>query len=224
MPTIFEQLEKAHDALLSKLSQYEAYDEGHRYSWPNYVFTSNLFRRAHLDVVDARDTKKLYMLHLTVMPHVNDPAPIFGFDIIAGPNKVTGAFHDFSQVGDHPLNDWFAAKVDGYEWSKKRNLPDWAKEIFSSKMVAAGNIQTEQELETLLLLVRNNLDHYLTGVGNAMPGDFTELQNRYCFWQKQNPHTPRVMESLGLDPKEIEAFIQTCLFPEIRAVHDEMGY
>ncbi len=98
MPTIFESLEAAHHDILKEFSQYQGVDEGHRFSWPNYVFTGKNFRRAHLDIVDARNTKKLYMLHLTVMPHVNDPSPIFGFDIIAGPNKVTGAFHDFSPV------------------------------------------------------------------------------------------------------------------------------
>ena len=34
---------------------------------------------------------------------------IYGFDIIAGKNKVTGAFHDFSPLlqKEHPLTEWF---------------------------------------------------------------------------------------------------------------------
>ena len=40
-------------------------------------------------------------------------------------------------------------------------------------------------------------------------------QNRYCYYQKQNPHTPKVMASLGLDPNDVEKFIHECLFPEV---------
>ena len=40
-------------------------------------------------------------------------------------------------------------------------------------------------------------------------------QNYYCHNQKQNPHTPRVMASLGLDPQEVKKFVEECLFPEI---------
>ena len=34
---------------------------------------------------------------------------IYGFDIIAGKKKVTGAFHDFSPLlkKEHPLTRWF---------------------------------------------------------------------------------------------------------------------
>lgn len=69
------------------------------------VFTSPNYRRAHISIVDARETKKLWLLHTTVFPHLDDPSPIYGFDIVAGPTRVSGAFHDFSLPGsvDHPL-------------------------------------------------------------------------------------------------------------------------
>jgi hypothetical protein len=112
MPTVFQQLEAFASDLNRIFSQYEEIDEGHRYSWPNSVYASNSFRRAHIDIVDARESKKLYMLHLCIFPHAYDPAPIFGFDIIAGPSKVTGAFHDFSPVaGDTSLDTWFAERA-----------------------------------------------------------------------------------------------------------------
>lgn len=216
MPTIFEQLESTANHIKATLSRYKEIDEGHNYSWPNHVYQGHYFRRAHLDIVDARETKKLYMMHLCIFPNTNDPAPIFGFDIIAGPNKVTGAFHDFSPVGEHPLNQWFADKVKNYEWSKERQLPDWARNIFSGNMVAAGNIQTEEELEKVLSLVKNNLQHYLAHLTGGGLYDYTAKQNWYCHNQKQNPHTPRVMTSLGLDSAEVHKFIHECLFPEVR--------
>lgn len=215
MPTIFEQLESTAKYFKTILGRYKEVDEGHRYSWPNHVYQGHYFRRAHLDIVDARDTKKLYMMHLCIFPNINDPAPIFGFDIIAGPNKVTGAFHDFSPVGEHPLNTWFADTVKNYEWSKERQLPEWARNIFSGNMVAAGNIQTEEELGKVLCLVKANLQHYLKNLTGGGLQDYTAKQNWYCYNQKQNPHTPRVMASLGLDPGEVQVFIHDCLFPEV---------
>lgn len=216
MPTIFEQLESTANYFKTVLGRYKEIDEGHHYSWPNHVYQGHYFRRAHLDIVDARATKKLYMMHLCVFPNVNSSAPIYGFDIIAGPNKVTGAFHDFSPVGEHPLNQWFSDKVKAYEWSKERQLPDWARNIFSGNMVAAGNIQTEEELEKVLTLAKENLNYYLMNLDEGGIGDYANRQNWYCQNQKKNPHTPRVMASLGLDSEEVRRFIHDCLFPEMK--------
>jgi phycocyanobilin:ferredoxin oxidoreductase len=194
-------------------------DEGHSFDWPNYVYSSDKFRRAHLDIVDARSTKKLYMMHLCIFPHYNDPSPIFGLDLIAGPNKITGAFHDFSMNNNHFISEWFQNRVKDLEWSKPRQLPDWAKNIFSPSMVAAGNIQSEEELETFISLVDETMNYYLGNVGTthvpiSYHSHIKEQQNYYCQNQKQNPHTPRVMESLGLDVDTVKMFIQECLFPE----------
>lgn len=216
MPTIFSLLDAAYADILRVFAQHEQVDEGHNYSWPNYVFSGPTFRRAHLDVVDARDTKKLFMLHLTVFPHVADPSPIFGFDIIAGPNKVTGAFHDFSPVApQHALTDWFAARATGFVPTKQRELPEWARAIFSGHMLAAGNVRDAQELQSILSFVLDNLREYLGRIGGTDGHDHTARQNRYCHFQKQNPHTPKVMGSLGLDPAEVAVFIDECLFPEL---------
>ncbi len=220
MSMIFDRLIQASDNFLNVLKRKgEPVEEDHGFDWPNYVFRSGVFRRAHLDILDARDTKKLYMMHLCIFPHTNDPGPIYGFDLIAGPSKVTGAFHDFSPGYDkqHCMLDWFHDKVDGIEWSKKRELPQWAKNIFSGSMVAAGNIKDLAELDEVLNLSIETLTEYLSYLetDSLTDKDFTEYQNKYCHYQKQNPHTPRVMESLGYDPDTVQRFIQTCLFPEI---------
>ncbi len=212
---LFDQIEVAAGRLQQILGRFDPVDEGHRYSWPNFVYRDRTFRRAHLDIVDARATKKLYMMHLCVFPHVHDPAPIYGFDIIAGASKVTGAFHDFSPVAPHSLLTWFADTVSGYAWSRERELPDWARSIFSGHMVAAGNITDPAELATVLKLAENNLLHYLDHIGEQSSADYTQAQNFYCANQKRNPHTPRVMAALGLDAYEVDDFIKTCLFPEI---------
>lgn len=188
--------------------------------WVNRVWTSDRYRRAHIDVVDARDSKGLWMMHCCVFPHTHNPAPIFGFDVIAGKNKITGCFIDYSPTTDreHPMIDYFAEEVSRYEWIKKRELPDWAQRIFSPYMVAAGNVKEEAELGQIAGLANILVNHYLETVGetNHMIADNTFEQNFYAQNQKQNPHTPKVMVSLGLSEEDVRVFIQDCLFPEIR--------
>ena len=188
--------------------------------WVNRVWRSDSYRRAHVDVVDARETKGLWMMHCCIFPHTHNTAPIYGFDVVAGKNKITGCFHDFSPSGDHyhPMIDWFKDYTYTLEWNKQRELPDWAKRIFSPYMVAAANVQDEDELEQITQMARDTLDQYLIAVAetNNSAIDTTAHQNYYCDNQKQNPHTPRVMTSLGLNEDDVRIFIQDCLFPEIR--------
>ena len=187
--------------------------------WINRVWSSDLYRRAHVDVVDARDSKGLWMMHCCIFPHTHNPAPIYGFDVVAGKNKMTGCFHDYSPAGDefHPMIEWFGNEVSKLEWRKPRALPEWAQRIFTEHMVAAGNVSDEAELDQITEMARTTLAHYLSTVGetNNTVADTTANQNYYCNNQKQNPHTPRVMVSLGLSEEDVQVFIQDCLFPEI---------
>jgi len=188
--------------------------------WVNRVWTSSFYRRAHVDVVDARETRGLWMMHCCVFPHLRNPAPIFGFDVIAGKNKITGCFIDYSPTADenHPMCEWFADEVAKLEWRKARALPDWAQRIFSPSMVAAGNVQDETELAQIRELAEMCVYNYTATVMESAGkiADNTFEQNFYAQNQKQNPHTPKVMVSLGLSEEDVSVFIQDCLFPEIR--------
>ena len=152
---IWEMLEDATKNLMSKfddegkeiveesMAKFNRPEDG----WINRVWETPEARRCHIDVVDARESKKLYMFHCVVIPHFHTPAPIWGLDVIAGPNKVTGFFHDWSPLSgkremDHPMVEWFCEESKTYEPSKVRELPDWALQIFSPGMIAAGNINT----------------------------------------------------------------------------------
>jgi len=187
--------------------------------WVNKVWASSIYRRAHVDVVDARETRGLWMMHCCVFPHLHNPAPIFGFDVIAGKNKITGCFYDYSPAGDanHEMIQWFAEETSNFEWNKTRKLPDWAERIFSPYMVAAGNVSDEHELEQIFDMAKTGIDHYMATVGetNNTVKNTREAQNFYAQNQKQNPHTPKVMTSLGLNEEDVRVFIQQCLFPEL---------
>jgi phycocyanobilin:ferredoxin oxidoreductase len=198
----------------------EGMDRFNQPGWVNRVWTSGNYRRAHIDVVDARESKGLWMMHCCIFPHIHNPAPIFGFDVVAGKNKITGCFYDFSPAGDneHPMLDWFAEEAHKLQWNKQRKLPEWAERIFSSCMIAAGNVQEPEELEQIFEMARRGINHYLAAVGetNRSANNTTDSQNFYCENQKMNPHTPKVMVSLGLSEEDVKVFIHDCLFPEIR--------
>jgi hypothetical protein len=72
-------------------------------------------------------------------------------------------------------------------------------------------------LEQIVAMARTGVDHYLATVGetNNTAANTSDRQNYYAQNQKQNPHTPKVMVSLGLSEDDVRVFIQECLFPEI---------
>ena len=199
----------------------ENMDRFNRDGWVNRTWTSNLYRRAHIDVVDAREEKGLWMMHCCVFPHLHSNAPIFGLDMIAGKRKITGFFHDYSPTTEpnHSMIQAFDMMVCEYDWKKERALPDWAKAIFTESMVAAGNVSEESELKNLIELSNTSIDLYLQAVGlhhnTSNEDEAVTAQNRYAHFQKQNPHTPRTMKALGLDEEDVDFFVQKCLFPDL---------
>lgn len=218
--SIFDQAITCSDKIITKF--YASGKLGDRYinetqGVKDLVFYSDVYRRAHVSIVDARETKKLWLLHATVFPHTNNPAPIYGFDIIAGPSRVSGAFHDFSPIShSHPLCNWFEEQTKDLGWNKRRELPDWAKPIFSNNMVAIGSVG-ELELDCFIQLGLDNLDHYLKNMSIPFwnSGDFSSQQNFYCQQQRLNLHTPRVLVNLGFTEEEASNFVRKHLFPEV---------
>ena len=226
---IWERLIKWKDETIDVLNKHLVeYDEpgmerfnNKELGWVNRTWNNRYIRRAHLDVVDVRETKGLWMAHLCLMPMLTNGGPIYGFDIIAGKNKVTGAFHDFSPLlqKDHPLTEWFKEETRWYKPSKERELPDWAKAIFSGGMIAAGNVQEEKELNQICTMAVSNLENYIdkirTHEGEAEMIDVIKAHNYYSEHQQKNPHTPRAMQSLGLPDEDIKLFCSDNLFPYV---------
>jgi len=227
---IWERLIKCKDEIVSVLDNTcnEYKEEGmerfnnEELGWVNRTWKNQYIRRAHVDVVDARNTKGLWMMHVCLFPEVTNGGPIYGFDVIAGKSKVTGAFHDFSPLlqKQHPLTNWFINETKWFKPSKERELPDWAKAIFSGGMIAAGNVQEEKELNQICTLAVSNLNNYIDKIRNHEGEDEKEevikAQNYYCEHQQKNPHTPRVMMSLGLPEDDIKLFCSDNLFPIIK--------
>lgn len=222
MIEVWPQADELAKKLISFFDKYERDEIDEKYQhvdtdfrWENYVWKSKNFRRAHIEIVDATKDKKMWVMHMCIFPHYDDPSPIFGFDIVCGKNKITGAFHDFSKVEDCYLYKTWENHMSNLDWSKPRELPDWAKQIFSPQMVAAGNIQTQEEFDKLASIVIDNLRLYLYNVGvRYINKDYTEQHNRYCKYQKMNPHTPAMMINFGVDKDVFMQFMDDVLFQE----------
>jgi|TARA_Y100000389_G_C17390388_1_gene479545 phycocyanobilin:ferredoxin oxidoreductase len=196
-----------------------------RDNWVNRTWVNSHIRRAHIDVVDARDTKGLWMMHVCMFPITNNSGPIYGFDVIAGKNKITGAFHDFSETSggiDHPMIQGFEESVRDYIPTKKRVLPEWASNIFTPWMISASNVSNEEEVDQIINIVLSNTRYYLEEIPkysiyqDVLDIDYTKkMHNYYCTNQQMNPHTPAVMKSLGLPETDVEIFCRDLLFPKL---------
>lgn len=196
-------------------------DRFNQTGWINRVWANDSVRRAHIDVVDARDTKGLWMMHVCVFPQLHNNGPIYGFDVIAGKNKMTGAFHDFSPSiePNHDMILGYYNSVEDFIPKKQRELPEWARNIFTDKMLAAGNVNTIEEAVIIIQIALKNLRAYFDEIveynHTADYDEVAKAQDWYCHNQQQNPHTPRTMKSLGLPEEDVDIFCRDMLFPKI---------
>ena len=226
---IWDHLIACKDEILSVLDKHcEEYSEDgmerfNKESWTNRTWKNKYVRRAHFEIVDARDTRGQYMLHLSLFPNLTNSGPIYGWVAIAGKNKVR-YFHDYSPllVKEHSLTKYFVEESIWFKPSKPRKRAAWASEIFSDGVISGGNIKDEKELNQICTLVTSNLESYLDKIsdfdGDSSKDVVIKGQNFYCenFQnQQQNPHTSGVLQSLGLLEEDVTTFCANNLFPKI---------
>ena len=171
------------------------------FGWENYRYQSPLFRLAHIEVFNQNN---FLVVHCCVFPHVTDPSPIFGFDVITGENKITGVFLDLSPTVLEPT-PFVNIGVE-----KSRERPEWG-DIFSPYWLACR--PTEQEMIMIGYKAGEVLTEYLSTLGKT--GDsinITAKQNHYCTQQQKNPHTRRALINL-IGEERADYFMKEILFP-----------
>lgn len=177
------------------------------YGWENYRYSDeNLYRLAHVEIFNQ---DRFMVVHTCVFPHANDPAPIFGFDVIAGENKVTGVFLDLSPTVDDP------GKFHNLSFTHQRDRPQWG-DIFSQNWIACR--PNEQEMHIIVDEAQRLLLQYLTSIVGKKQGDINKIkigQNRYCYQQRQNEHTYKALKNLVGESKARE-FMDDILFPTVQ--------
>ena len=191
--------------------------------WNDRLWSSKYVRKCHLKTIDNRDSQKLWLMHINIFPREHLNFPILGFDIVAGPNKITGSFFDFSPVTnekpEHPYLQHMREKVKDLSWSKERELPEWAREIFSESMIAVGNLRTEEEIRQLSDICLDLVEYYVTNMKTnlyvANPVDIIESHNKYCRNQKLNPHLHRSILAMGISENDKNEYVNRILFEEV---------
>ncbi len=188
--------------------------------WKDTFWKSEQVSKVHLKTIVPDDGKGLWLMHINIFPRVGIELPILGFDIVAGPKKITGSFMDFSPLHgyDHDYNDYMAKKVYGIEWNKPRELPEWAKEIFSDNMLAVGNIRDGEELDQFMAITKDLVDYYLTNLKDSAlvsNRDTKPLLNKYCTNQKMNPHLHRSILAMGISEEGKNQYVDDVLFEVI---------
>lgn len=175
------------------------------YGWHNTRWFSAQFRLAHMERFVQ---PKFSVLHMVIWPHVTDPAPIFGFDVIASDKLVTGLFWDLSPTVQ-PSVPFYSGVCEA-----PRERPTWG-DIFSENWVACK--PTRSELEHIGESAGEVLQDYLNSLSKSHTPrvhDVIQAQNRYSLMQRQNEHTTKVILKLLGEDRGTE-FINHILFPTI---------
>jgi len=173
------------------------------YGWENHRYVSPKFRLGHVELFLQEN---FAVVHVCVFPHETDPSPIFGFDVIAGRDKITGVFLDLSPVQE-PVVPFIKIAV-----ASNRERPEWG-DIFSDHWLACR--PTADDMTKIGLESERLLTEYLKALGKNGNRDLIiARQNRYCTQQQKNPHTRRALVKL-LGDAGAEHFMSTILFPEI---------
>jgi hypothetical protein len=201
-----------------------------KYDWYNRVYTSKKFRRAHIEVLDKIEEHNMLIVHATIFPHINDASPIFGFDIICTGKKISAIFHDFSPTTDPDnfLMHLFNSRVKKLNLPTTRDLPEWAKSIFSPNMIASRTITDDAHIDQIIDTVMLNLKGYILWLGDVAhkiteeecDNDIfiraiVDMQNRYCEHQRKNPYPVKMLKNFGLTEEDAIEFVNKHLFPTI---------
>jgi phycocyanobilin:ferredoxin oxidoreductase len=182
------------------------------FPWKNNVWSSFNFRKAH---VQEFITPNIVVLHVTVFPHLHNPSPIYGFDIITGIKKPSGCYLDISPSA-HKWDGW-SSWIDT-SFGERKPIPDWA-DIFSSEFVAVApsdEKDLEKALKTGLFLLISYL--MMLELQTYDPSDVAtaynvyEAQKNYCEKQRLNKKTVQMLERM-IGEEMANQFVTEVLYP-----------
>lgn len=225
-PLINQMRELAHhikDKFDAHFSPYENDKHIHRFEgWQDWFWTSDKVRKAHLKIIEpAGKNRKMWLMHMNVFPAYDMDIPIFGLDIVATPNKISGCFCDFSPTNDSESQQefmaFFKSLTQNLEWKRERELPPWAAEIFSEDMIAAGAVREGDEANQLSDAAQSLLDFYLDTIdkkSSTISVNTKDSQNKYCVNQKMNKLLHTSIIAMGIAEEDKDQYVNDVLFEE----------
>lgn len=181
------------------------------HEWLNYYFESPIFRHIHLEYYK---TDKICALHSTILPNPLIDFPIYGFDMIALGDKITGLFFDITPtITKYKDFENLLSVLKQNIKSPARPLPEWAT-FFSNNFICISPL--EHELDSLIGTIKNYTDSYLQN-GYLVKEKYIkniELQNKYCQGQKKNEKTFKALTA-EVGKENAQIFFDEYLFPEL---------
>jgi phycocyanobilin:ferredoxin oxidoreductase len=192
------------------------YEKDDNFQWNNVFLKADSFRQGHIETFVVPN--RFAVLHVCIFPFLDDPRPIFGFDMIAGSSKVTGIFLDFSQTNknfEEQSLGKIVSRIEYERFSKRREMPDWGY-VFSPDALAIRPVDSD-EVELAVVIAHRALDAYLSHQNTRQIGQIDEItagQKRYIAAQRQNKHTFRTLAGF-IGPERARSFINDKLFPEV---------
>ena len=183
--------------------------------WRNTLFAAPIFRRAHVELLEIPG--HFAVVHVVVLPHASNQAPIFGFDIVAGRAQATGVFLDFTPVTQAPPDPDLAVVLPAeqrLQLGTPRELPEWAR-IFS-RGVLAVRPSAPAHVDAAIACALRAFGVYLQLLPACAAGqpdpDVLRGQAAYAYAQRQNPHTRRMLARF-VGEEGATVFIENVLFP-----------
>lgn len=177
------------------------------FPWRNQIWKSAKFRRAH---VEQFSNDQIAVLHVTVFPHLSDPAPIYGFDVITGAKRPAGCYGDLSPSLEtwSGWRDWVPLQLD-----PQRDAPDWGT-CFSPEFITMP-LRDVEHLNSMLDYGFQLLTHYLHRLqpDRAVAELVRQRQQFYCDQQRSNDKTLQVLERM-IGHDQARLFIDSVLFPD----------
>jgi hypothetical protein len=181
--------------------------------WQNTLFSGPLLRRGHVELFDHGG--HFAVVHVCLLPHLNDPSPIFGFDMIGGHAQATGIFLDFSPTiagKSFTLGGIIPPHLRA-RFAHQRQRPSWGT-IFSDHFFAIRP-GSPSEIGEALDLAEGALNYYLASLAFATRMDFPCAMNgqaEYANAQRHNPHTQKML-ARHVGPEAAHEFMHNTLFP-----------
>jgi len=176
------------------------------FDWSNNIYTNDKIRRGHVELYKS---DKMSVLHVTVFPHLNDAAPIYGLDIVSTPNTCLAAFFDLSPT----VEDW--GRFTEFKFKVPHSVPEWAFNIFSPGAVAIKPVDHD-ELYWLINIATGVYRKYYLALGtrSASVDSVKSSQNNYCAQQRKNDKTLIALTKM-VGATEARRFMDDVLFPVI---------
>jgi hypothetical protein len=205
----FERLNLAARKFADVLSKDATVVPTEEYPWKNEVWTSDVFRRAH---VEEFVSPAICVLHVVIYPHMNDPAPIYGFDVVTGMKKPAGCYVDLSPS----VQDWknwrgFVTLPSDVPANKK--LPEWST-VFSEDFIAIPP-RDEEHMEEMFDYGLRLLDFYLKKIKQETVDSRSvyDAHKHYSTMQRNNAKTRQILSRM-IGAERADQFMSTVLFPD----------